>query len=86
MDIIGEFLILLKGLMRMYGRREKTFEEKEMEFEWATEECRNERREELERELNDLDNCSFDEMMNYEGDYYSGDYYRISSKKREYDW
>ena len=70
----------------MYGRRGKTLEEKEMEYEFATEECRAERREELERELNDLDNCSFDEMMNYEGDYYSGDYYRISSKKRDYDW
>lgn len=72
--------------MKMYRRREKTLEEREMEFDWATEECRSERREELERELNDLDNSSFDEMMNYEGDYYSGDYYRISSKKREYDW
>ena len=72
--------------MTMYRRREKTLEDRDFEFEMATEECRTERREELEMELNDLDNSSFDEMMNYEGDYYGGDYYRISSKKREYDW
>ena len=71
-----------------FGRRsyEKALDEKEFEYGEATRECRTVRREELEMELNDLDNSSFDEMMNYEGEYYSGNYYRIPHKKREYDW
>ena len=69
-----------------HGYYGNSLEDRESAYSEATKECRKERREELEMELNDLDNSSFDEMMNYEGDYYSGDYYRISSKKREYDW